>query len=166
MLVSMPGSATLVVRFSPRRTQKGQALVEFAFSVLLLLTLLYGIIEFSRALWTWNTIVQATRAGARFAVVETTDVNKIANFVVFHNPAGTGTPVVPGLTTANVDVRFQKNDGTDSTSAPYNADVVQVEIGKNVPYRFAFLVPLFGSGINLPSFVTTLPVEGLGVPVP
>src|SRR5438132_4784872 len=68
--------------------EKGQTLVEFALVALLFLTLVLGIVEFGRALWTWNTIVQATRAGARFAVVEppTSDDAPIKKFVVYHDP--------------------------------------------------------------------------------
>ena len=58
-------------RWQSTEQQKGQTLVEFAFVAILFFTLLFAIVEFGRALWTWNTIVQATRAGARFAVVET-----------------------------------------------------------------------------------------------
>jgi Flp pilus assembly protein TadG len=135
-------------------------MVEFAFATIVFFLILFGILEFSRALWTWNTIVQATRAGARYAVVESPVVADVKNVVVYYNPAGTGSPVLPGLTTANVVVTFQKNFGVDVTATPFTADVVRVEISN---YNFNFMIPLFGSSIPLPSFATTLPVEGLGV---
>src|SRR5437899_2952955 len=93
-------------RIRSERGNAGQSLVEFALASLLFFTLLFGLIEFSRALWTWNTIVQATRAGARFAVVEVPDANDTPtkNYVVYLNPAGTGDPVLNGLTPANVSV--------------------------------------------------------------
>lgn len=141
---------------------RGQTLVEFAFVALLFLVLVFGIIEFGRALWTWNTIVQATRAGARYAVVEqpTTDDSLIKKVVVYYDPnaASSSTPVVPGLTEANVTVRYLKYDGTDAITKSL-ADMIEVSITN---YRFTFLVPLFGSGLNMPAFRTTLPVEGLG----
>ena len=153
-------------RYDPSRgnSQKGQTLVEFALAVVLFLTLLFGIIEFGRALWTWNSIVQATRAGARFAVTsDPTNTTAIKNWVVYHNSAGTGSTVVNGLSTSNVNVIFKSNDGTDMTATPYKSDMVQVGI---TGYTFNFIVPLFGANITLPPFTTTLPVEGLGVPVP
>jgi Flp pilus assembly protein TadG len=147
-----------------RNLQKGQTLLEFALAVMLFLTLLFGIIELGRALWTWNTIVQATRAGARFAITsDPTNDTAIKNWVVYSNAAGTGDPVLTGLSTSNVNVLFQKNDGTDMSATRYSADMVQVGI---TGYTFNFIVPLFGANMTLPPFTTTLPCEGLGVPVP
>jgi Flp pilus assembly protein TadG len=147
-----------------RNSQRGQTLVEFALAVMLFLTLLFGIIEFGRALWSWNTIVQATRAGARFAVTsDPTNDTAIKNWVVYHNAAGTGDPVLNGLATNNVNVSFLANDGTDMSATRYKSDVVQVGV---TGYTFNFIVPLLGGSITLPPFTTTLPVEGLGVPVP
>ena len=147
-----------------RNSQKGQTLVEFALAVILFLTLLFGIIEFGRGLWTWNTIVQATRAGARYAVTaDPTNDTAIKNWVVYHNAAGTGAPVLSDLTTSNVGVIFKTNTGTDMSATRYKSDVVQVGV---TGYTFNFIVPLFGGSMTLPPFTTTLPVEGLGVPVP
>ncbi|MEW5978880.1 MAG: TadE/TadG family type IV pilus assembly protein [Acidobacteriota bacterium] len=150
-----------------RPQEKGQTLVEFAFIAVLFFMILFGILEFSRALWTWNTIVQATRAGARFAVVETptaTDA-EVKNFVVYYNASGTGAPVLPSLTTSNVTVNYYQIDpSTGAYQAPpggnkYLADVIQVSI---TGYAFNFIVPLIGTSITLPAFTTTLSLEGLG----
>ena len=94
--------------FVAERKQKGQTLVEFALVALIFFVILFGLIEFARALWTWNTIAQATRAGARFAVVEapTGADTEVKNYVVYLNSAGTGTPVLPGLTVSNVTVEY------------------------------------------------------------
>lgn len=53
-----------------RTNQKGQALVETALVLFLLLLLVLGIFEFGRAMYTKNTLVNAARAGARAAVVQ------------------------------------------------------------------------------------------------
>jgi Flp pilus assembly protein TadG len=145
-----------------KKTEKGQALLEFAAVTLVFFTLAFGIIEFGRALWTWNTIVQATRTGARYAAVATPTGNdsEIIKVVVYNDPnapAGT-TPVVPGLAEANVTVQYLNNDGSVATNKAV-ADLIQVSVSG---YNFSFLVPLFGSQISLPAFKTTLPLEGLG----
>jgi Flp pilus assembly protein TadG len=150
-----------------KRRQRGQTLLEFALVALLFFVVLFCLIEFARALWTWNTIVQATRAGARFAVVEAPVASDttVKNYVVYLNGAGTGSPVLPGLTSSHVQVSYLKHNPpnppiTASTvSEKYDADVVQISISG---YSFTFIVPFFDSSITIPSFTTTLPIEGLG----
>lgn len=51
------------------RTERGQALIETALVLLLLLIILLGIAEFSRAWYTRNSLKNAARSGARLAVV-------------------------------------------------------------------------------------------------
>ena len=144
------------------KSEKGQTLLEFALVTLIFFILVFGMIEFGRALWTWNTIVQATRAGARYAVVETPTSNdtEIKKVVVYNDPnaSSSSTPVVPGLTETNVIVNYLNNDGSAASNKNV-ADVIAVEV---TGYQFSFLVPLFGSQISLPSFTTKLPLEGLG----
>lgn len=54
---------------NPRRKQAGSAAIEFALVLLLFLTFLFGIIDVTRWLYTWNAAAEVTRAGARYAVV-------------------------------------------------------------------------------------------------
>jgi Flp pilus assembly protein TadG len=144
------------------KSEKGQTLVEFALVTLVFFILVFGITEFGRALWTWNTIVQATRAGARYAVVETptSDDMQIKKVVAYNDPnaSSSSTPVVPGLTETNVTIQYLNNDGTVASNKNV-ADLIAVSV---TGYQFSFLVPLFGTQIPLPSFTTKLPLEGLG----
>jgi Flp pilus assembly protein TadG len=52
-----------------KRSQWGATMIEFALVLLIFLTFLLGILDFSRMLFTWNAANEATRAGARYAVV-------------------------------------------------------------------------------------------------
>jgi Flp pilus assembly protein TadG len=144
------------------KSEKGQTLVEFALVTLVFFILVFGITEFGRALWTWNTIVQATRAGARYAVVETptSDDMQIKKVVAYNDPnaSSSSTPVVPGLTETNVTIQYLNNDGSVASNKNV-ADLIAVSV---TGYQFSFLVPLFGTQIPLPSFTTKLPLEGLG----
>jgi Flp pilus assembly protein TadG len=144
------------------KSEKGQTLVEFAMVTLVFFVLVFGITEFGRALWTWNTIVQATRAGARYAVVETptSDDMQIKKVVAYNDPnaSSSSTPVVPGLTETNVTIQYLNNDGSVASNKNV-ADLIAVSV---TGYQFSFLVPLFGTQIPLPSFTTKLPLEGLG----
>lgn len=49
--------------------QSGATLIEFSLVLLLFLMFAMGILDFSRMLYMWNAANEATRAGARFAVV-------------------------------------------------------------------------------------------------
>jgi Flp pilus assembly protein TadG len=51
------------------RGSEGQDLVEFALVVPILLLLLFGILEMGRLVFTYNTLANAAREGARFGIV-------------------------------------------------------------------------------------------------
>ena len=49
--------------------QTGSTTVEFALVMLMFLMVVFGIMDFSRLLYTWNTANEVAREGARYAVV-------------------------------------------------------------------------------------------------
>src|SRR5262245_27049193 len=51
------------------RDDRGQSLVEFALTLPMLLVVMFMVTEFGRALYQYNVMAQATREGARVAVV-------------------------------------------------------------------------------------------------
>ncbi len=53
----------------PRNTTRGQAMVEFALVAPLFFLLLFGIIEAGRFIFYYETLSNATREGARYAIV-------------------------------------------------------------------------------------------------
>lgn len=57
----------------PRRRELGQDLVEMALLLPLLLALTFGIIDFGRVIFSYSTIANAAREGARFAVTDPTN---------------------------------------------------------------------------------------------
>ncbi|HJV65393.1 MAG TPA: TadE/TadG family type IV pilus assembly protein [Geomonas sp.] len=82
--------------------EKGAALVELALSVVLLVTLLFGMIEFGRVMYMRNSLNLAAREGARMAsvskTVSTSDVeSQVKNFIPFDS---TGLSVVVSSTPA------------------------------------------------------------------
>ena len=52
-----------------KKRQVGATTVEFALALVLFFTFLLGITDFARMLFTWSAAQEATRAGARYAVV-------------------------------------------------------------------------------------------------
>jgi Flp pilus assembly protein TadG len=87
-----------------KRREKGVALTEFALALPMLLIVMLPILEFGRAYYQYNTVAKSVRQAARYLSVRSpgVDVDKARNIVVYGNPAGTGTPLVPGLSLSNV----------------------------------------------------------------
>ena len=52
-----------------RQRQRGNAMVESALGMTVFLMLFFGIIDFSRAIWNYNTLSYATRVGVRYAII-------------------------------------------------------------------------------------------------
>ncbi len=98
--------------------QRGAVLVEMALVTPILLVLLLATAELTRAFIDHNTVTKAVRNGARYVAakafdgstgvvnIDATLVNETQNLVVFGSttPPGGASPVVPGLTLANITV--------------------------------------------------------------
>jgi len=75
-VVAPPATATSNLRRSRRRRgkkQRGQSLVEFALIAPLFLLLVFGIVDFGIAFYSWITITNAAREGARLGAVQGTE---------------------------------------------------------------------------------------------
>lgn len=131
--------------------QNGAAAVEFALIAVLFFALLIGIVEFGRVLFAWNSAVEATRRGARIAVVT--------------NPASQGTikaemkKIMPGLQDNQIEVLYDGAGGCASNLCDY----VTVSVGLPQPYEInPLLLPIGTVTIPIPPFTTTLTRESLG----
>lgn len=92
--------------------QQGLATLEFVLIAAVFLTLIFGIIQFSILLYTWNTLTEATRRGARVAAVcPASGLNVIRNLVVYNAAGGGGAPIIKGLTTAMVQIEYALTTG-------------------------------------------------------
>jgi Flp pilus assembly protein TadG len=147
------------MHFRTNKNERGAALIEFAIVATVFLTVLFGILEFGRLFWTHNALRDAARKGARYATVrknDTAGINAVKNMVVFGDPnanPATATPIVSGLTPANVDVQYANYNGLQLSSR------ATVSITN---YQFQFAVPLVGGTINMPAYSTSLPGESAG----
>jgi len=100
------------------RCERGTQLVELAIVLPVMLVLFGAAAEFGRFFYTYQTLSKATRSAARYLTVEPlggTD-EKAANLVVYGNTAGTGDPVIKGLTVDDVDIT---RDGGSSAMPQY-----------------------------------------------
>lgn len=90
-----------------KKRQGGVAMIELAIVLPLLLAICFGITEFGRAIYTYNTLAKSARDASRYLSTQTAG-NTAAwrtarNLVAYGNPAGSGSPLVPGLSKANMD---------------------------------------------------------------
>lgn len=147
--------------------QQGAVMVEFAIIGLLLFVILFSVIEFSRLLFVWNAVADATRLGARAASVCIIDSVDIAN-ITRSDPAGTGSPLLPDdIDASKIQVRYLDTDGNevlnpDPADPPSFMQIRYVEVSI-IDYQHELLIPVFGGMITLPPFTTTRPREALGI---
>jgi len=94
------------------RSTRGQALVEFALVIPLFLLMLVGIFDLGRAVFSYNTLTNAAREGARLAIV-----NQYKPSIIQRAKDQTA---ITELNAPNVDVNFYQvnTDGTPDTSKP------------------------------------------------
>jgi Flp pilus assembly protein TadG len=127
------------------KSQRGTTILEFTFIAVTFITMLLAIASGANLYFTHNALVEATRRGARFAATQAAttpagttttctvtnsgpSLTAIRNFAVYGNAGGTGSPLVPGLQPANVNVDYCNfGVGTGSVSvyiSGFNYDVV------------------------------------------
>lgn len=130
-------------RNSYRKVQRGVAAIEFSLVAVLFFTLLIGIIEFGRVLYLMNAAAEATRLGARVAVV--CDVNSPAIRNQMRGLLGV-------LRNEDITVSYEPANCTRET-----CEWVEVSVVRQIDT----FIPIASLSFNLPSFSTRLPRESL-----
>lgn len=125
-------------------SQRGAAAVEFALVAMVFFMLLIGIVEMGRVLFTWNAAAEATRYGARVAVVCRVDDPAILRRM---------RKIMPALTAANVTVDYLPAGCTASTCHQVRVSINDVQVTTFIPVSAATLV--------VPPFTTSLPRESM-----
>jgi Flp pilus assembly protein TadG len=99
-------------------SQRGATTVETALVFSFFLLLLYGIIEFGRVFFVWNTVQEVTRHAARAATVanifDTTAMNNIRQAAIFRTTAG-ALIAMPQITDASIRFRYLNAAGNVAT---------------------------------------------------
>jgi Flp pilus assembly protein TadG len=135
------------------RTQAGATTVEFALVLMLFLTFFLGIFDFVRMLWTWNAATEATRWGARTAVVCAQGAAAVlTNMQRF----------LPQLQSANVQIDWYQDGAISTTCNPSNCSGVNVRV---INLNYQWISPVGWSipaAIPMPGFSTYLPRESMG----
>jgi len=156
-----------------RYKQRGVAAVEFALLAIPMATMLFGITEFGRAAYTYDTLAKSVRTAARHLsshnAGDLTAIGEAKCLAVYGNQGCSGAVLAPGLTTAMVDVC----DATDASLCPGQphasvpscyagtcTGVVNLVTVRITAYPFTSLAPFFVPNMN---FGSTASNTGIGV---
>jgi hypothetical protein len=120
--------------------QRGAAMVEMAIVVTVFLALVFGIIEFALVIFHWSKMVESTRAGARYAIVNdpACDIYGLEDINQYDCVGG------PLDCAANPeDVRTVEVDGDCTVGEPYN--LKNGDAGCSIVERMRAIQPLIGA---------------------
>jgi Flp pilus assembly pilin Flp len=128
-----------------RSRQRGAAAIEFALIAGLFFTLLIGIMEMGRVLFYWNSAAEATRLGARLAVVcDLNDADIKARMQA----------LLSILPASKIEIGYQPAGCSVATCREVTVNILAgVSVATFIPYT-----PL---SLTLPPFSTTLPRESM-----
>ncbi|HKX41596.1 MAG TPA: TadE/TadG family type IV pilus assembly protein [Burkholderiaceae bacterium] len=138
------------MRQSHRRrpaSQRGVAAIEFALIASILFTLLLGVMEMGRLLWTWNAAVEATRYGARLAVVCDLNDSHIKTRMISR---------LPTLQNTNITISYLNPPAAVNTCTAATCKAVKVSL---TGYTHTTVIPFVPLTLTLPPFGTTLRKE-------
>ena len=131
------------------RGQRGQAIIETALTLPIVLVLSISIFEFGRALQVWQLLTNAAREGARVAVLPGTTTGEAKSRVLEYMAAG-------GLENRNID---QITVTADAEIAIGGGTVSASQVTVAYPYSFMVLNPVMqliapGSEVGAPITMT------------
>jgi hypothetical protein len=136
-----------------QKNSRGSSLVETTLILLVFLTLLIGTVDVGQVLFIHQTLVERTRAAARYGALHPFDATAIQNMVLYNRPTAPegARSGIFGLTPSMVSA--VRRDAT------YNEDRVVVTISN---YRFYFFTPLIAGAMRGKPIVATFPYEREG----
>ena len=133
------------------RNERGVQLAELAIVMPILILLFAVTAEFGRYFYEYTTLAKAARIGARYlatACVKPSEDANAQNLVVYGNAAGTGSPVITGLTPGKITITKRDRLGVVMTSGVPETVTVNV-----TSFKFQPLFDLGGlmnnSGLSL-----------------
>jgi len=122
----------------------GQALVEMALLLLVLLSLIWAIVEGARLMLAWVSVGRAAQAGARFAAVAQWSLPKGERLRAIRHAAVQAAPALD-LAPDQVAVYSSSSTTADPNSSGAPGDRVRVV----VTYKHHLVTPLLGGAVEL-----------------
>lgn len=144
-----------------RRLQQGVTCVEFAIVAAVLFMVMFGVIEFGRALFIANALAESTRRGARVAAICPVGDPGPARVAIFATADGSSL-IASGLTTDNVVVSYLDQAGAPLGNPMGSFAAIRYVQVRIVGYSVQLLIPFVMPEVLMPAFTATLPIESLG----
>lgn len=139
---------------SPLKRQRGVAAVEFGLLIIPLTLMLFGLTEYGRAIYQYNTLVKATRDAARYltTVAPGNGWAEARCLARYGNTACTGTLLAPGLTDDKVVICDATNCAATHALVPTGSVAVNLVTVTISDYEFQSLInfPLGGLTVGAP----------------
>lgn len=131
--------------------QRGVAAVEFALLIIPMLLMVFGITEYGRAMYQYNTLVKATRDGARFLTTQAagSGVNTSKCLVVYGQEVCSGPKVVGNLSTDMVSVCDSVSCPTTHAAVATGSGVVNLVTVRIRGYEFESVVSFNIGGLTV-----------------
>ena len=141
--------------------RSGTAAVETAVVLPVYILLLFGVIEFGRALFVANALDESTRRGARLAAVCPVGDPMPAQAAILAGTDGVSL-IFPDLTVANVAIAYLDVNGAPVANPAVNLAAIRYVRTSIVNFQQQLLIPFIMPSFLMPSFAATLPAESLG----
>lgn len=136
---------------SNNRKQNGVVVVEFALLIIPMILMVFGITEFGRAMYQYNTLVKSTRDVTRYLSTQAagTGVSTAQCLAVYGSKTCgvLGTELVPGLTTAMVTVCDASSCPASHSSVATGSGVVNLVTVTIQGYQFQSVVSFTAAGL-------------------
>ncbi|RWA51012.1 pilus assembly protein TadE [Cupriavidus sp. UYMSc13B] len=129
---------------------KGVALVELAITISLLLAICFGLTEFGRAIYTYNTLAKSVRDAARYlstqAAGSATAHDMAKQLAVYGTPVATATQpaLVPGLNTSMVAICDAADPACISNMGQGSNPAINTVTVRVTGYTFTPILDLLG----------------------
>ncbi|HEU0201095.1 MAG TPA: TadE/TadG family type IV pilus assembly protein [Burkholderiaceae bacterium] len=142
-----------------KRKQRGVAAVELGLVMIPLTVLAFGITEYGRAIFQYNTLVKSVRDASRHlsqhAAGDATQIAIAKCLVVHGNRNCSGAVLVPGLSASLVEI-CDRSNCADHANQPTGAGVVNLVTVTVDKFPFKSLVPLMVSDLTFGAIRSTM----------
>lgn len=140
--------------------QSGLSTVEFALVAVVLFVMIFGVIEVARAFFVTSALDEATRRGARMAVVCPVNDPAVFQAAAFNNA------LIPDLDVTDIVVEYLDTAGTvvGNPADPAGFPAIRYVRVRVVGYQHQMFIPFLSALFTMPEHATVLPRESLGIP--